>query len=68
MVMVVDIIREAKIGKSCVVSEIILVLHPILALNSITMKKFLTFFAMLAMTVAAFAQPSHYITFNGTDQ
>lgn len=32
------------------------------------MKKFLTFFAMLAMTVAAFAQPSHYITFNGTDQ
>ena len=32
------------------------------------MKKFLTLFAMLAMTVAAFAQPSHYITFNGTDQ
>ena len=32
------------------------------------MKKTLTLLALVMMTVAALAQPAHYITFNGTDQ
>ena len=32
------------------------------------MKKALTLLALVMMTVAALAQPAHYITFNGTDQ
>ena len=32
------------------------------------MKKLLTLVALLTAMTAAFAQPSHYITFNGTDQ
>ena len=40
-------------------------------LNSITpntMKKLLTLAVLLTAAMAAFAQPDHYITFNGTDQ
>ena len=39
--------------------------------NSITpfaMKKILTLVVLLTVMTAAFAQPAHYITFNGTDQ
>ena len=32
------------------------------------MKKILTLVALLSVMMAAFAQPAHYITFNGTDQ
>ena len=32
------------------------------------MKKILTLVALVALAVVAFAQPNHYITFNGTDQ
>ena len=37
-------------------------------LNLIAMKKLLTLVALLMAAMAAFAQPAHYITFNGTDQ
>ena len=39
--------------------------HP---LKPIAMKKILTLVAMLMVMMAVFAQPAHYITFNGTDQ
>ena len=32
------------------------------------MKKILTLVVLLTAMTAAFAQPNHYITFNGTDQ
>ena len=39
--------------------------HP---LKPIAMKKILTLVALLTAMTAVFAQPNHYITFNGTDQ
>ena len=37
-------------------------------INLIAMKKLLTLVALLTAMTTAFAQPNHYITFNGTDQ